>query len=94
MSNWCAEVKATLAANRGLPGRLHVCRPPSEVEQQVADGALVQFQAEAEMAPNPKLLRVDWLVTDRIRTSGLQHPVQHRHPDDSLSLLGRKAASA
>ena len=46
------------------------------------------------MAPNPKLLSDDWLATDRIRTSGHQHPVQHRHADGSFGLLGSEAAGA
>ena len=37
--------------------------------------ALVHCQTAGEMAPNPKLLRDDWLATDRIRTSGHQHSV-------------------
>jgi hypothetical protein len=43
--------------------------------------------------PNPNLLSDDRLTTDRIRASGYQHPVQHRHADGRLGLLGRKAAS-
>jgi len=46
------------------------------------------------MAANPKPLRDDRLATDRIRASGRQHPVQHRHADGSLSLLGREAAGS
>jgi hypothetical protein len=56
--------------------------------------ALVQFQTEGKMALNPKLLRDDWLATDRIWTSGHQHSVQHRHADGSFGLLGCKATGA
>jgi len=51
-------------------------------------------QIQGEMAPNPKLLRDDRLATDGIRAPGGQHPVQHRHADGSLSLLGREAAGS
>ena len=51
-------------------------------------------QIQGEMAPNPKLLCDDRLATDGIRASGRQHPVQHRHADGSLSLLGREAAGS
>ena len=44
--------------------------------------------------PNPKLLCDDRLATDGIRASGRQHPVQHRHADGSLGLLGREAAGS
>ena len=56
--------------------------------------ALVQFRVGGKMAPHPKLLRDDWLATDRIRTSGHQHSVQHRHADSSFGLLGSEAAGA
>ena len=42
------------------------------------------------MAPNPKLLHDDRLVTDGVRPSGCQHPVQQRHVDGRLVLLGRE----
>ena len=51
-------------------------------------------QIRGEMAANPKLLRDDRLATDGIRASGRQYPVQHRHADGSLSLLGREAAGS
>ncbi len=51
-------------------------------------------QIQGEMAPNPKLLRDDRLATDGVRAPGRQHPVQHRHADGSLSLLGREAAGS
>ncbi len=51
-------------------------------------------QIQGEMAPSPKLLRDDRLATDGIRAPGRQHPVQHRHTDGSLSLLGREAAGS
>ncbi len=51
-------------------------------------------QIQGEMAPSPKLLRDDRLATDGIRAPGRQHPVQHRHADGSLSLLGREAAGS
>ncbi len=56
--------------------------------------ALVHFLKEGEMAPNPDQSSDDRLATDRIRASGRQHPVQHRHADGSFGLLGRKAAGA
>jgi hypothetical protein len=46
------------------------------------------------MALNPKLLQDDRLATDGIRAPGRQHPVQRRHADGSLSLLGREAAGS
>jgi hypothetical protein len=55
-------------------------------------GALVHFQTEGEITPNPKLLCHDRLATDGIRVSGRQHPIQHRRADGSLNLLSRKAA--
>jgi hypothetical protein len=54
--------------------------------------ALVHFQTEREIAPNPKLLCHVRLATDRIRVSGRQHPVQHRHADGGLGPLSRKVA--
>ena len=56
--------------------------------------ALVHFQTEGEITPNPKLLCDDRLATDGIRASGRQHPIQHRHADGSLGLLSRKAAGS
>jgi hypothetical protein len=44
--------------------------------------------------PNPSSLCNDRLATDGIRASSQQHPVQHRHADGSLGLLGSKAASS
>ncbi len=32
------------------------------------------------------------LATDRVRASSRQHPVQHRHADGRLGLLGSEAA--
>jgi len=49
-------------------------------------------QIQGEMAPNPRLLCDDRLATDGIWASGRQHPVQHRHADGSLGLLGGEAA--
>jgi len=51
-------------------------------------------QIQGEMALHPKLLCDDRLATDGIRAPGRQHPVQHRHADGSLSLLGREAAGS
>ena len=51
-------------------------------------------QIQGEMALHPKLLHDDRLATDGIRAPGRQHPVQHRHADGSLSLLGREAAGS
>ncbi len=56
--------------------------------------ALVHSTDPGRDSPNPKLLRDDRLATDRIRAPGRQHPVQHRHADGSLSLLGREAAGS
>jgi len=58
------------------------------------DGRWCTRQIQGEMAARPKLLRDDRLATDRIRAPGRQHPVQHRHADGSLSLLGREAAGS
>jgi hypothetical protein len=43
------------------------------------------------MAPNPSCYAMTGLATDGIRASGRQHPIQHRHTDGSLSLLGFEA---
>src|SRR3954462_2819883 len=56
--------------------------------------ALVHFQTDGEMAPNPTLLSDDRLATDGIWASSRQHPVQHRHADGRLGLLSRKTAGA
>ena len=56
--------------------------------------ALVHFQTEGEITPNPKLLCDDRVATDGIRASGRQHPIQHRHADGSLGLLSGKAAGS
>jgi len=50
------------------------------------------WRLEVEIAPNPRLLCGNRLATDRVWASSRQHPVQHRHADGSLSLLGREAA--
>jgi hypothetical protein len=52
------------------------------------------FQMEEEMAPIPGLLSNDPLAADRFRASGRQHPVQDRHANGSLGLLGRKTAGS
>ena len=44
------------------------------------------------MGPKPNLLCDDRLATDGIGASDRQHPVQDRHADDSLGLLGSEAA--
>jgi len=54
--------------------------------------ALVHFPTEGEIAPDPGLLCDDRMVTDGIRASGRQHPIQYHHADGSLGLLSRKAA--
>jgi hypothetical protein len=64
----------------------------SEIEG--IDEALVHSTHQRRDGPEPKLLCDDRLATDGIRTSGRQPPVQHRHANGRLSLLGRKAASA
>jgi hypothetical protein len=56
--------------------------------------ALVHFQTDGEMAPNPTLLSDDRLATDGIWASGCRHPVQHRHADGRLGLLSRTTAGA
>ena len=58
------------------------------------DGRWCTRQIQGEMAPSPKLLRDDRLATDEIRAPGRQHPVQHRHADGSLGLLGGEAAGS
>ena len=44
------------------------------------------------MGPKPNLLCDDRLATDGIGASDRQHPVQDRHADGSLGLLGSDAA--
>jgi len=70
---------------------------PLLIHEAVVERALRRWctrQTQGEMAPNPKLLRDDRLATDGSRASGRQHPVQHRHANGSLSLLGREAAGS
>ena len=50
------------------------------------------WRLEVEIAPNLRLLCDDRLATDGIWASGRQHPVQHRHADGGLGLLGCEAA--
>jgi len=50
------------------------------------------WRLEVEIAPNPRLLCDDRLAADGVWASGRQHPVQHRHADGSLGLLGGEAA--
>jgi len=52
------------------------------------------WRLEVEIAPNPQSLCDDRLATDGIRAPGRQHPVQHRHADGRLSLLGGEAAGS
>ncbi len=52
------------------------------------------WRLEVEIAPNPRLLCDDRLATDGIWASSRQHPVQHRHADGSLGLLGGEAAGS
>jgi len=49
---------------------------------------------KGEMAHNPELLCTNRRATDGIRASGRQHPVQHRHANARLGLLGGKAAGS
>jgi hypothetical protein len=56
--------------------------------------ALVHSTDQRRDGPKSKLLCDDRLATDGIRASGRQHPVQHRHADGSLCLLGNEAAGA
>src|ERR1700759_348246 len=49
-------------------------------------------QTKSEVGPKPNLLCDDRLATDGIGASDRQHPVQDRHADDSLVLLGSEAA--
>ena len=58
------------------------------------DGRWCTRQTKGEMVLKPNLLCDDRLATDRIGASGLQHPVQCSHADDSLGLLGGKAAGS
>jgi len=55
-------------------------------------GRWCTWRLEVEIAPNPRLLCDDRLATDGIWASGRQRPVQHRHADGSLGLLGGEAA--
>ncbi len=55
-------------------------------------GRWCTWRLEVEIAPNPRLLCDDRLATDGIWASRCQHPVQHRHADGSLGLLGGEAA--
>jgi hypothetical protein len=65
---------------------------PSLPRRGIIIGALVHSRAESEITRGSKLLCHDRLATDRMRTSGRQHPVQHCHADGSLGLLSGKAA--
>ncbi len=62
--------------------------------EKLSAGRWCTRQIQGGMAASPKLLRDDRLATDGIRAPGRQHPVQHRHADGSLSLLGREAAGS
>ena len=68
------------------PTRLVSRSPPG-----YSAAALVHFLKEGEMTPDPDLLFDDGLAADGGRASGRQHPVQHRHADGSLGLLGGEA---
>ncbi len=57
-----------------------------------AAGRWCTWRLEVEIAPNLRLLCDDRLATDGIWASGRQHPVQHRHADGGLGLLGCEAA--
>lgn len=46
------------------------------------------------MTPDPKLLSQNRQVTEGVRVSGPQHPVQHRYAHGRLRLLGGKAAAS
>jgi len=65
-----------------------------QAEEMAFVGRWCTRQIQGEMALHPKLLRDDRLATDGVRPPGRQHPVQHRHADGSLSLLGREAAGS
>jgi hypothetical protein len=54
--------------------------------------ALVHSTDEERDGPRTNLLCDDRLATDGIGASGRQHPVQDRHADGSLGLLGSEAA--
>ena len=49
---------------------------------------------EEEITSIHRLLSNDLLATDRFRASGRQHPVQDRHANGSLGLLGRETAGS
>ena len=55
-------------------------------------GRWCTWRLAVEIAPNPRLLCDDRLATNEVWASGRQHPVQHRHADGSLGLLGGEAA--
>jgi hypothetical protein len=57
-------------------------------------GALVHLAAGGRDGPSPGPLCDDALATDRVRASSRQHPVQHRHADGSLGLLGGEATGS
>jgi len=62
--------------------------------EKVFEGRWCTRRLEVEIAPNPQLLCDDRLATDGIWASSRQHPVQHRHADGSLGLLGGEAAGS
>ena len=71
------------------PGRRG--HPWQKSEQRILV-ALVHLAAGGRDSPSTELLCDEPLNADRFRASSRQHPVQHRHADGSLGLLGGEAA--
>jgi len=77
------DIRDTMANSLVVVGRC--------IEEQL-QRALVHLAAGGRDGPSPELLCDGPLNADRVRASSRQHPVQHRHADGSLGLLGREAA--
>jgi hypothetical protein len=92
------EVLAELAAMAKAGARPVQSGPkPSLGRRSIAQGrhgALVHLAGPRQGDLNPARLCDGRLATDGIRAADCQHPVQHRHTDGSLALLGSKAAGA
>ena len=65
-----------------------------DAENEDPGSALVHLPHGGQDGPNPKPLCDVPVAADRVRASGRQHPVQHRHADGCLGLLSREAACA
>jgi len=77
-----------------VPDNITLLRLPPYAPELNPMGRWCTWRLEVEIAPNPRLLCNDRLTTDGNRAPGRQHPVQHRHADGSLGLLGGEAAGS